>query len=83
MQRKSPPTISYDAESGVAYIALASMKPRAAVHSVPLSALAEEWPEIATIGRFTLDLDSAGRLLGIEVFDPEAALPSELLRQAE
>jgi hypothetical protein len=83
MSRPSTINLSLDTQHGVAYLALAPFEPKAVAHSVPLSDLAPEWPEIPTIGRFTLDFDAAGRLIGIEVFDPESSLSDQLLNEAD
>ncbi len=69
--------ISYDAETGSAYISLvpeeAGFIPRAAVTLNEVSELGEAAEGIV------LDLDEEGRLVGIEVLSPELLLRSETL----
>jgi len=69
--------ISYDPETGAAYISLipeeAGFVPR---REVPLTEV-EELGEAA--GDIALDLDEEGRLVGIEVRSPELLLRAETL----
>jgi len=69
--------ITYDAESGSAYISLvpedAGFIPRAAVTLEEVDGLGEGADDIV------LDLDEEGRLVGIEVRSPELLLRSETL----
>lgn len=69
--------ITYDAESGSAYISLvpedAGFITRAAVTLEEVDALGD------AAGEIVLDLDEEGRLVGIEVLSPELLLRSETL----
>ena len=69
--------ISYDAETGAAYISLvpeeAGFIPRAAVSLEEVEELGE------AAGDIVLDVDEEGRLVGIEVLTPELLLRSETL----
>lgn len=69
--------ITYDPESGSAYISLvpedAGFIPRAAVTLEEVEALGD------AAGDIVLDLDEEGRLVGIEVHSPEELLRSETL----
>lgn len=69
--------ISFDAESGAAYISLipeeSGFVPRTAVTLEEVEALGE------AAGDIVLDLDEEGRLVGVEVLSPELLLRSETL----
>ena len=69
--------ISYDPESGAAYISLvpedAGFIPRSAITLEEVEALGE------AAGEIVLDVDEEGRLVGIEVLQPELLLRSETL----
>jgi uncharacterized protein YuzE len=69
--------ISYDAETGSAYISLlpadGGFVPRSAVSLADCEELGEAADEIV------LDIDEEGRLVGIEVHSPEVLLRSETL----
>ena len=69
--------ISYDAETGSAYISLipeeAGFVPRTAITLEDVDDLGE------AAGEIVLDLDEEGRLVGIEVLSPELLLRSETL----
>ena len=69
--------ISYDPESGAAYIRLvpedAGFIPRSAITLEEVEALGE------AAGEIVLDVDEEGRLVGIEVLQPELLLRSETL----
>ena len=69
--------ISYDPESGAAYISLvpedAGFIPRSAITLEEVEALGE------AAGEIVLDVDEEGRLVGIEILQPELLLRSETL----
>ena len=69
--------ITYDAESGAAYISLipeeSGFVPRTAVTLEEVDALGD------AAGEVVLDIDEEGRLVGIEVLSPELLLRSETL----
>jgi uncharacterized protein YuzE len=69
--------ISFDSESGAAYISLipeeSGFVPRTAVTLEDVEALGE------AAGEIVLDVDEEGRLVGIEVLSPELLLRSETL----
>ena len=69
--------ITYDPESGAAYISLvpedAGFIPRSAITLEEVEALGDAAAEIV------LDVDEEGRLVGIEVLQPELLLRSETL----
>lgn len=69
--------ITYDAESGAAYISLipeeSGFVPRTAVTLEEVEGLGD------AAGEVVLDLDEEGRLVGIEVLSPELLLRSETL----
>ena len=69
--------ITYDPESGSAYISLlpedAGFVPRSAVTLEEVDALGD------SAGEIVLDFDEEGRLVGIEVLAPDLLLRSETL----
>jgi len=69
--------ISYDPESGAAYISLipeeAGFVPRSAITLEEVEALGD------AAGSIVLDVDEEGRLVGIEVLAPEDLLRAETL----
>jgi uncharacterized protein YuzE len=69
--------ISYDAESGSAYVSLipadADFVPRTAVTLEEVEALGE------AAGEIVLDLDEEGRLVGLEILTPELLLRRETI----
>jgi uncharacterized protein YuzE len=69
--------ITYDPESGAAYISLvpedAGFIPRSAITLEEVEALGD------AAGEILLDFDEEGRLVGIEVLQPEHLLRSETL----
>lgn len=69
--------ISYDAESGSAYISLipeeSGFVPRTPVALDEVEALGD------AAGEIVLDLDEEGRLVGLEVLAPESLLRSDTL----
>ena len=69
--------IAYDPESGAAYISLvpedAGFIPRTAITLEEVEALGD------AAGEIVLDVDEEGRLVGIEVLQPELLLRSETL----
>jgi uncharacterized protein YuzE len=64
--------VRYDEEADVAYVALADSIDDGALVSTRLI-------ELAVGGPLLLELDDAGRLLGIEVLQAARALPPELI----
>jgi uncharacterized protein YuzE len=70
--------ITYDAETGSAYISLipaeSGFVPRTAVTLEEVDALGDAGPEIV------LDLDEEGRLVGVEVLSPELLLRRETIQ---
>jgi uncharacterized protein YuzE len=69
--------ISYDPDTGAAYISLipedAGFVPRSAITLEEVEALGD------AAGEIVLDVDEEGRLVGIEVLAPESLLRSETL----
>ncbi len=69
--------ITYDAETGSAYISLipeeAGFVPRTAVTLEEVEGLGD------AAGEVVLDLDEEGRLVGIEILSPDLLLRSETL----
>ncbi len=69
--------ISYDSETGSAYVSLipqdSDFIPRTAVTLEDVEALGEAGPEIV------LDLDEEGRLVGLEILSPELLLRRETI----
>jgi len=69
--------ISYDAETGAAYVSLipadADFVPRTGVTLEDVEALGEAGSEIV------LDLDEEGRLVGVEILAPELLLRRETI----
>jgi uncharacterized protein YuzE len=71
--------MTYDREHNVAYI---SLRDRDAVAGESRTQISVAEPD-GTRGRIVLDLDSGGRLTGIEVFDARESLPIDVLDQAQ
>lgn len=67
-------TVTYDEDADVAYVALADHIDDDALVSTRLV-------ELAVGGPLLLELDDAGRLLGIEVLHAARALPPELVHR--
>ena len=69
--------ISYDPDTGAAYISLipedAGFVPRSAITLEEVEALGDE------AGEIVLDVDEAGRLVGLDGLAPESLLRSETL----
>ena len=75
------PRVSFDSETGYAYIYLAEPHAGIVKTSVPLTP-ADDDP--AALSSLVLDFDSDGRLVGIEVLGPaDAVLIHELLSSPE
>lgn len=68
--------IEYDHENDTAYVSLvARIADGAAVRQLPVDGVGAD-------AEVFLDLDAAGRLLGIEVIGAGGALPAEVLEQS-
>ncbi|MET9389770.1 DUF2283 domain-containing protein [Streptomyces sp. NPDC006624] len=68
--------IEYDRENDTAYLSLTGgVADGAAVRQIPVDG-------VGTDAEVLLDVDAAGRLLGIEVIGAAGALPEELLKDA-
>jgi uncharacterized protein YuzE len=68
--------VTFDRSANAAYIALKSIEPGEA-------ALQHLIEADGTRGTITLDFDTKGRLIGIEVLDATHALPEDALKGAE
>jgi len=67
-------------EELVAYIYVTDRERPHSAHTVPLGAIGpDELDDVPALRALTLDFDDDGRLIGIEVFDPERWLPPDAL----
>ncbi|MBM3752448.1 MAG: DUF2283 domain-containing protein [Acidobacteria bacterium] len=69
------PFVTYDREANAAYIYLRNVGYGEAAHTVVVD-------DSRTKSMINLDLDAAGRLIGIEVLDATLSLPQALLDSA-
>ena len=68
--------IIFDRDANAAYIALTQQHARAVKHSIVVE-------DSMIAGKFVLDFDPAGHLIGIDILNATRLLPPEVLTRAE